>query len=137
MNTAWIVLAEDNKPDTFLIREALNREGLSYRLDALEDGDEMLHFIDSLEADTQAPDLFVVDLNLPKRSGGEILSHLQASGRCAGIPVIVISSSEIPRDWDSIKTSGTKYYFRKPSDLKEFLKLGSYIRAVLEENSEQ
>ena len=47
--TAWIVLAEDNKPDTFLIREALNREGILYRLDAMEDGDEMLRFIERLQ----------------------------------------------------------------------------------------
>jgi CheY-like chemotaxis protein len=133
LNTAWIVLAEDNPPDVFLIREALNREGLAYRLDSLEDGDEVLRLIARLEAETQAPcpDLLVIDLNLPKRSGLEILSRLRVSSRCAGIPVIAISSSETPRDWDQLKTTGTKYYFQKPSDLKEFLKFGSLVRAAL------
>jgi CheY-like chemotaxis protein len=135
--TAWIVLAEDNRADVFLIREALNREGLSYRLSAIEDGDEMLRLIEGLESETQAPcpDLLVLDLNLPKRSGPEILARLRASSRCAGISVIAISSSETPRDWDKIKTRGTKYYFQKPSDLKEFLKFGRVVRAVLERDS--
>jgi DNA-binding response OmpR family regulator len=131
--TAWIVLAEDNWPDAFLIREALDREGLSYRFDALEDGEKMLRLIDSLEADPQAecPGLFVIDLNLPKHSGGEILSRLRTSVRCAGVPVIVISSSDLPRNPPAGGTMEIPHFFRKPSDLKEFLKIGGYIRAVL------
>ncbi len=138
LKPAWIVLAEDNPPDVFLIREALNQERLSYRLSAIEDGDEMLGLIERLEAETQAPrpDLLVIDLNLPKRSGLEILSRLRASSHCAGIPVIAISSSETPGDWDKIRTVATKYYFQKPSDLKEFLKFGGLVRAALERESQ-
>ncbi len=131
---SWIVLAEDNLPDVFLIQEALEQEGLACRLDTIDDGDEFLSLIDHLEANPheRCPDLFVVDLNLPKRSGGEILSRLRRSGHCAGVPVIVISSSDAPRDLELAKAMGVTLYFRKPSELKEFLKIGEHIRVVLD-----
>ena len=129
----WIVLAEDNPPDVFLIREALDQEGLVCDVDTIDDGDEMLSFLDRLEADPmlRCPDLFVVDLNLPKRSGGEILSRVRRAGHCAQVPVIVISSSDAPRDLDLAKAMQVTHYFRKPSELKEFMKIGAHIRAAL------
>ncbi len=133
-NSAWIVVAEDNKHDLFLMREALTEAGLSYRLDAIPDGDQMLVFIDGLEADfeTPCPDLFVLDVNLPKRSGRDILSRLRGSVRCAGIPIIVMSSSDAPDDQEAARTQGA-LYFRKLADLNEFLKIGGFIRSVLED----
>lgn len=133
--SAWIIVAEDNKHDVFLIREALNQEGLSYRLDAIADGDEMLTFIDRLDLDQQAPcpDLFVIDVNLPKRSGGEILARLRESVRCTDIPVIVMSSSDAPHDREAAQALGANLYFRKLPDLNEFLKIGGYIRSALEQ----
>jgi len=133
----WILLAEDNAPDVFLIREALDREGLSCRLDVIDDGDQVLKFIDGLEIDSQAgtPDLFVIDLNLPIRSGAEILARLRASARSAGVPVIVISSSDAPRDRDLAKEHGVELYFRKPSELEAFMGIGGHIRAILEKRS--
>ncbi len=136
LRMAWVVVAEDNRPDVFLIREALDQEGLNYRLDSVDNGDEMLRFIDSLEADVDAPcpDVFLIDLNLPRRSGGEILSCMRASRRCADIPAIVISSSDAPGDRELAATFGAKHYFRKPSDLSEFLKIAKYIREAVEQH---
>ena len=133
--SAWIVVAEDNKHDVFLIREALNQEGLAYRLDAIADGDEMLTFVDRLDRDQFAPwpDLFVIDVNLPKRSGAEILARIRGSVRCTAIPVIVMSSSDAPHDRDAALALGANLYFRKLPDLNEFLKIGGYIRSALEQ----
>ena len=132
----WIVLAEDNLPDVYLIQEALDQEGLDCRLDTIGDGDEVLNFIDHLEANPhlRCPNLFVVDLNLPKRSGAEILSRLRRSGHCSEVPAIVISSSDAPRDLDLAKAMRVTLYFRKPSELKEFMKIGAHIRTVLNEH---
>jgi chemotaxis family two-component system response regulator Rcp1 len=134
---SWIVLAEDNAPDVFLIREALKRESLSCRVDVIDDGDQVLKFIDGLEVDSQAgtPDLFLIDLNLPTRSGEEILARLRASVRSAGVPVIVISSSDAPRDRDLAKEHRVQLYFRKPSELEAFMGIGGHIRAILEKRS--
>ncbi len=135
--TAWIIIAEDNKPDVFLIREALNQEGLAYRADVFGDGEEVLKFIARIEKDAGAgcPDVFVIDLNLPKRSGLEILSRLRQSARCGGIPAIVISSSDAPADHDMAGSLGVYAYFRKPSQLEEFFKIGGHIRAALDSRS--
>jgi len=131
----WIVIAEDNAPDVFLIREALQWDGMPYRVDAMEDGEQVLQFIDRLEADLEAacPDLFVIDLNLPKRSGVEILSRIRASSRCAVVPAVVISSSDAPRDREVAKALGAELYFRKPAELKEFMTIGGHIHAVLKQ----
>ena len=127
------MVAEDNAPDVLLIREALNLEGLSYRLDAIEDGGEMVKFIEDLQSGRQlvCPDLFVIDLNLPKRSGREILSCLRAAEPSANTPVIIMSSSDDARDRQMTEAAAPAYYFRKPSGLDAFLKIGSYIRAAL------
>ena len=74
-----IVVAEDNEPDVFLIRESLDQSAIDYQLQAIDDGDEVLRFVDRLEADESAPlpDVILLDLNLPKRSGNEILVYLR------------------------------------------------------------
>jgi len=97
---AWIVIAEDNAPDVFLIREALKEEGLSCRLDTFSDGDDALRLLDRLDGEERArfPDIFLIDLNLPKRSGSEVLSRVRSSPRGAGIAVIIMSSSNAPAD---------------------------------------
>ncbi|MCX6622182.1 MAG: response regulator [Acidobacteria bacterium] len=93
MASRLIVLAEDNAADVYLIKEALRQRDLSCQVLAIGDGEEMMHFIDAVDGDNtrRLPDLVLLDLNLPKRSGGEILAHLQKSSRCRPVPVIVRS----------------------------------------------
>ena len=133
---AWIVVAEDNAPDVLLIREALNLEGLAYRLDAIEDGGEMVEFIEDLQSGNRrvCPDLFVIDLNLPKRSGREILACLRSAEPGARVPCIIMSSSDDPRDRQMAEAAGS-YYFRKPSELIAFLQIGPCIRAALQQRT--
>ena len=72
-----------------------------------------------------------LDLNLPKVTGEEVLEHLQESTRCARIPVIVITSSDSAKDRAMAQRLGAAKYFRKPSDLGEFMCLGALIKGVL------
>ena len=133
---AWIVVAEDNAPDVFLIREALKAAGLLCRLDTLADGEDAFNLIDRLEGDrTQPfPDLFIIDLNLPRRSGSEVLSRVRSSARGAKSSVIVMSSSDASCDRDMARKLGANHYFRKPADLDEFMQIGGCIRALLDGN---
>ena len=135
---AWIVVAEDNAPDVFLIRQALSQEGLAYRLDTLSDGDDAFRLIDRLEQDARKPfpDLFVIDLNLPRRSGAEVLARVRSSSRGAHSSIIIMSSSDAPHDRDRARTLGANLYFRKPLDLDEFMKIGGYVRELLDEEAE-
>ena len=90
-------------------------------------------FFDAVEADKniRCPVLVLLDMNLPKRSGNEVLNHLRQSTRCRAARVIIVSSSDSPRDRASVADLGVAGYFRKPSDYAGFMRLGPLVKAVL------
>ena len=96
----YILLAEDNLPDVFLIREAIDRQHLGCELRVVSDGAEALALIDEIDRDTDrlSPKLLLLDLHLPKEDGDSILGHLRSTRRLRQTPVVVMSSSESPRD---------------------------------------
>lgn len=128
----WI--AEDNAADVYLIEEALRRQSFTYRLATAGNGEEMLHMISTLEqnASEMCPDLFLIDLNLPRRSGDEVLAQIRQSSRCAHVPAIVITSSDSPRDRARARDLGASFYFHKPADLEKFMAIGGIVRHFLE-----
>ncbi len=127
-----VLLAEDNPGDVFLVREALESHGLDAQLTVREDGEEMLRLIDRIEAgDVPCPDIVLLDLNLPKRSGEVLLQKLREMPVCAGIPVIIVTSSDSPRDRETAARLGANSYFRKPADFDEFLRLGAIVKEIV------
>lgn len=126
----YILLAEDNVADAFLVREALEEHDLDYELRVLNDGEEALAFIDEVEKDSThpCPELFLLDLHLPKYDGDSILERLRTSKRCGDTPVILLSSSDAPQDHARAQMHAAVRYFRKPADLTEFMKLGKVIK---------
>jgi DNA-binding response OmpR family regulator len=128
-----ILLIEDAEPDVFLVREALKNAGLDFELNVLDDGEKAIDFIDELDRQRGAvcPDLVLLDLNLPKRSGDQILEHMRHSVRCKDIPVVVVTSSDSPRDKADMSRLGATRYFRKPSRLDEFMRLGPLVRELV------
>ncbi|MGP0073400.1 MAG: response regulator [Bryobacteraceae bacterium] len=128
----WI--AEDNRADVYLIEEALRRNQFPYRLTTADNGEEMLKMISEVDSDPSqtCPDIFLIDLNLPRRSGDEILAHIRQSSRCAAVPAIVITSSDSPRDRARARQLGASFYFRKPADLEKFMIIGGIVRKFLE-----
>jgi two-component system, chemotaxis family, response regulator Rcp1 len=128
----WI--AEDNPADVYLIEEALRRHEFAYLLKTADNGEDMLNMIAKLDQDPAqlCPDLFMVDLNLPRRPGDEILARIRQSSRCAGVPVIVITSSDSPQDRARARELGASFYFRKPADLEKFMAIGGIVRGFLE-----
>jgi two-component system, chemotaxis family, response regulator Rcp1 len=129
-----ISIAEDNPADLYLIEEALRRHGFRYHLKTADNGEDMLKWIAALDEDPSqiCPDLFLIDLNLPRRSGDEILARIRASRRCAQVPVIVITSSDSPQDRARARELGASRYFRKPADLERFMSIGGIVREILE-----
>jgi CheY-like chemotaxis protein len=134
MNTLKILLAEDNLADILLVRKALEEYHVPHELHVVRDGEEALTFIQGMgETDgVPCPDILLLDVNLPKVEGAEILSEFRKHPLCSDTPVIVITSSDAYRDRDRMAQLGIAYYFKKPSDLDEFLKLGGIVRAVAE-----
>lgn len=128
----WI--AEDNPADVYLIEEALRRHKCACRLTVADNGEDMLKMIAEIGQDppTTCPDLFLIDLNLPRRSGDEILARIRQNSRCAHVPVIVITSSDSPQDRARTRDLGASFYFRKPADLEKFMAIGGIVRKFLE-----
>lgn len=128
-----ILLAEDNDGDIFLVRRALDRHIGSYQLLLAKDGEEAVQVLERADADECAPcpDFVVLDLNLPRRSGIQVLKCLRDFPRCAAAPVIIFTSSNSPQDKAEAFRLGANRYFQKPTDLAEFMKLGEMVREIL------
>ena len=95
-----LLLAEDNLPDVLLVREVIRKENLAVDVHVASDGQKAIEFIERAEQDSNAPcpHLLLLDLNLPKKDGFEVLQRLRATERCKDIPVVVITSSDSPND---------------------------------------
>jgi CheY-like chemotaxis protein len=129
-----ILLVEDNPADAELVAEALAEAALECGLSVVRDGLQAIAFIERLDADPSSPcpDLVLLDLNLPKIGGVEVLNRVRLSPRCRGAKVLVISSSDTPIDRERSMRLGASEYFHKPSSLKQFMELGPKVRALLE-----
>ena len=134
-----ILIVEDNKTDVFLIREAIGGCRIDAEIDVVRDGQAAVTWFETVdEQHTDAcPDLILLDMNLPKRSGDEVLKHLRTSTNCRHSKVLIVSSSDAPQDREAVETSGVAGYFRKPSSYDEFMKLGPIIRTLLNSDSEK
>jgi CheY-like chemotaxis protein len=128
-----ILLAEDNPADVYLIREALQEHGVEFSMRVASDGKEVLGII----SDTPEPDvaerfaLIILDLNLPRHDGIEILERLRESTRLSKVPVVVLTSSDSPQDRLVATHLGARRYLRKPSNLEQFLDLGAVFKELL------
>jgi len=129
-----VLLVEDADADVFLVREALVRGGIQFELQVLSDGEAAVDFIDRLdEGDSQfVPQIILLDLNLPKKSGGQVLERIRRSPRFGSIPVVVLTSSDSPRDKGLAAQLRATEYFRKPSKLDEYMQLGPLVRDLLQ-----
>jgi CheY-like chemotaxis protein len=103
-------------------------------LHVVRDGAEALQFVAHMgqRGDLPCPDIVLLDLNLPKVDGQEVLSELRKHPECAGTPVIVVSSSDARKDRARMAELGVTRYFRKPSNLEAFLLLGAVVKDVVE-----
>lgn len=128
-----VLLAEDNQGDVFLVREALRANSIESEMHVATDGLDVERYLKMLGAtpDARYPDVFLLDLNLPKSDGYDILNGFRSHPECAKVPVIIISSSDAPRDRQRAELLGATTYFRKPSDLAEFLLLGELVKQVV------
>jgi CheY-like chemotaxis protein len=129
-----LLLAEDNLPDALLVREAIRLEKLPVEVHVAVDGERAIDWISRAEQDPDVPcpHVFLLDLNLPKADGFEVLRRIRASTRCKDIAVLVVTSSDSPADREMAAKLGAGY-FRKPTSLEEFLKIGPVLRRFLEE----
>jgi CheY-like chemotaxis protein len=130
----YILLAEDNPADVELVRVALSDKDLDCDLHVVSNGEEAVRFIEDLDRDSalNCPQLLLLDLNLPRRDGGEILQCLRASERCGQTAVVIMTSSDSPRDVERAARNAALHYFRKPNSLDQYMKLGDVVKEIID-----
>jgi chemotaxis family two-component system response regulator Rcp1 len=132
--TARILVIEDNDSDVVLLDRALARQGLAFELVHLLSGCEALAYIrrQGKYAEVPVPNLILVDLNLSRYSGEDILREIRSTRHLAGVPVCVWSSSRSQRDDTVLKDLGACQFITKPAGLDQFMQIGRTIKDVLE-----
>lgn len=138
MSTLHVLLAEDNLGDIVLVRRALEEHQIEHDLHVVKDGAEALDFIAQMgkPGHVPCPDLVLLDLNLPKVDGAHVLLEFRKHDGCARTPVIAVSSSDLAADRERMAALGVARYFRKPSSLDGFMRLGAVVREVVDEDIE-
>jgi CheY-like chemotaxis protein len=128
-----IVVIEDNRSDVFLFERALNRQHIPFQLTHLRDGGEALAFVrrEGIYASMTRPDLIVVDLNLPKIDGEDVVREIRQTPFLDGVPACVWSSSESTRDRDTLTRLGIDQFIFKPSGLEQFMLIGKTVKDLL------
>jgi|HubBroStandDraft_6_1064221.scaffolds.fasta_scaffold86367_5 CheY-like chemotaxis protein len=128
-----ILLLEDNAGDILLVQEALQKHQIRHRLHVIRDGEEALAYVAHLgePGAEPLPDLVLMDLNMPRADGGQILRAVRSHPGCAELPVIVVSSSDTLRDQARMAQLGVCRYFRKPLDFDAFMQLGAIVGEVV------
>lgn len=128
-----VLLVEDNPADVFVIRQALARAAFPVDLHIAMDGEEALLKLKSLEtaAPARRPWLILLDWNLPRVSGAEVLSHLRQSAVWKDTPVIIVTSTGSRSEVDEMLKLGANAHFQKPSDLEAYLILGKVVSTTL------
>jgi len=128
-----VLVAEDNAADVYLIREALREHDVKCDLRVAPDGSEVLQILSHESPEGEQLKLIILDLNLPRHDGIEILQRLQDIG-LQHIPVVVLTSSDSQRDRQLAIQLGAVRFLRKPSELEQFLSLGAVFKELLEES---
>lgn len=125
MTSRSILLVEDNAGDVRLTREALREADVRVDLRAVPDGEQALAFLraEGEHAEADLPDLILLDLNLPKKNGLEVLEEIKGDPVLRRTPVIMLTTSSSARDVSACYDRGVNCYVVKPLDLDDFTTL--------------
>ena len=132
MNT--ILVVEDNPADVFLIKEVLASAGITdrYSIEFAEDGEEALLALSRAANDRRLPGLILLDLNLPKSGGMEVLQSIRQNPRLAETIVVTWTSSVAPHEAEALNCLGVTRHVIKPMRLEEYVQIGTLLRDLLE-----
>jgi CheY-like chemotaxis protein len=130
---ARLVVIEDNGGDVFLLERALKKQDFRFELIHLLDGGEALAFIrrQGAYADAAIPNLILLDLNLSKYTGEDLLREIRSAKHLARVPVCVWSSSQSQRDQAVLTDLGVARFITKPSGLDQFMEIGRIIKDLV------
>lgn len=123
MLTIHILLVEDNEGDILLTREAFQEAKILTKLSVVRDGKEAIDFLTRQGKHTYAkmPDMLLLDINLPKKNGHEVLQFIKEDENLKHIPVIMLTTSSSPKDVNLAYNHYANCFITKPVDVNEFM----------------
>jgi DNA-binding response OmpR family regulator len=122
-----IVIVEDNPADAKIVRMALSRRDPDLEMIVLEDGARAISYFSSGEGDSSICDLILLDLNLPRVNGFEVLEFLKASAKLKMIPVVVLSGSSSQQDIKLSYELGANTYLSKPTAIEDVFEMARQL----------
>lgn len=129
MSPINILLVEDNEGDILLTTEALTEGKIANKVDVVKDGYEAILYLENKGryADAATPDLILLDVNLPKLNGHEVLEKIKSKEQLKHLPVIMLSTSSSSEDIMASYKNQVNCYITKPVEAEDFLKVISSI----------
>src|SRR5215212_5282477 len=110
-----ILLIEDDIDDVDLLKEALDDNNVDYEMEIIMEGDKVYNYLEAAET---LPGVIVMDLNLPKVGGKEILSEIKSSFSFIEIPIVILTTSSSKDDIDYCNSMGISKYITKPATIE-------------------
>ena len=126
-----ILMVEDNPDDVILANEALKDGKVHCKLYVVEDGVRAMEFLlrKGEYEDAIRPDIILLDLNLPRKDGREVLKEIKADENLRSIPIVVLTTSDAPEDIDRAYKDFVNCYITKPVDFDQFIKVVQAIES--------
>ena len=129
MSTTDVLLVDDNRSDVVLLQEAFAQAGLRYRLHFAKDGVVAMDFLlrRGAYASAPRPELIILDLNMPRKDGREVLAEISRYPELRRIPLVVLTSSTTDRDIIDVFGLPEDSYLVKPTLFDDYIKVAKFI----------
>ena len=123
MESVHILLVEDNEGDVLLTTEALEERRISNKISVVRDGKQAIDFLNQKAqyAEAELPGIVLLDINLPKKNGHEVLESIRSSARLKHIPVIILTTSSSEKDVNEAYKNYANGFLTKPIEVDDFL----------------
>lgn len=122
-----VLLIEDNKSDALLIQEMMRDTGIKHRLTWLNDGEKAVRYFEA----GNAADIIILDLNLPKFSGHQMMDFFKEQDISSKMPVVILTGSTSPLDLETAKDKGVVSYLIKPMTIEEMKQVTATFKDIL------
>lgn len=129
-----ILLIEDDSDDIELMQDALALHKVQYEMEVITDGSEALRYIHTCE---ECPDVVILDFNLPKIHGREMLSEIRNVAAFKDVPLVILTTSSLPEDIAYSYKNGASKYLVKPTTLQQIKEMVDIIVALAKEHRDK
>ena len=129
-NQRSVLMADDDDEDCFLAKEALEAAGTTAGFSTVKDGLELMAYLDECSRSNPKglPDVILLDLNMPRKDGREVLLEIKAKLELQHIPIVILTTSEEEEDMSFTKRAGADKFMTKPNTFDEWI---GFMKSVI------